>query len=123
LNYARVRQGKVIDRRTLALATEGGSQEVPGRGRFQVTPDQRLFVCFYVSGKNREGRGISENRLLELRANGSVGEAVRVPLQKPFTEFFTATSRGGSPSSFVLDLLGQRAGASTTISYARVRLK
>lgn len=123
LNYARVRQGKVIERRTLALATEGGSQEVPGRGRFQVTPDQRLFVFFYVSGKDREGRGISENRLLELRADGSVGEPVRVLLQKPFTEFFTATSRGGSAPSFVLDLLGQRAGASTTISYARVRLK
>jgi len=80
-------------------------------------------VFFYVSGKDREGRGISENRLLELRADGSVGEPVRVPLQKPFTEFFTATSRGGSAPSFVLDLLGQRAGASTTISYARVRLK
>lgn len=122
LNYAQVRNGKVILRRTLALAEEGGSQEVPGRGRFQITPDERVFVVFYISGRDRDGKAVAENRLLEVRRDGSTGEAVRLPLKQPFSEFFAATVRGGSPPSNTLELLGHRAGTPLTISYARVRL-
>jgi hypothetical protein len=39
-----------------------------------------------------------------------------------FLEFFTATIRGGSPPSQVLDLLGLRAGQGNAICYARIRL-
>ena len=122
LNYATVRDGKVIARRTLLLAEAGGAQEVPGRGRFHVTPDQRLFVVFYVSGTDAQGRGISENRLLGLLPDGSMSASTRVPLRRPFAEFYTATPRAGSAPSFFLDLLGQLAGESTTISYARLRV-
>jgi hypothetical protein len=122
LNYAVVRDGRVVLRRALVLAEEGQSNEIPGRGRFQVTADNRLFVCCYVSGADAAGKRVSENRLLELKAGGEVGAAVRVPFQQPFTEFFTATVRAGSPPSATLDLLGLRAGSSTTLGYARVRL-
>lgn len=120
LRYAVLRDGQIILQRTLLSSVDGG--EVPGRGRFQVTPQNRLFVFFYVSGRNSAGKSVSENRLLELLASGVSGEAVRVPMQHPLSDYFTATVRAGSPPSNTLDLLGQRVGASATISYARIRL-
>jgi hypothetical protein len=117
LNYAVVRNGQVTQRRALALAEEGGSGQVPGQGRFQVTADGRLFVVFYLGGP-----GVSENRVLELQRDGTSGEAVRVPLKQPFTEFFSATPRAGSPLSSTVELLGHRAGSPLTVSYARIRL-
>jgi hypothetical protein len=122
LNYAVVREGKVLLRRTLLMAEEGKSNERPGRGRFHVTPDHRLFVFFYVSGSDASGKSLSENRLLEIGPDASVGPAVRVPLNKPFTEFYTATVRAGSPPSRTLELLGTRQGSGGTISYARIRI-
>ncbi len=122
LNYAVVRDGKVVTRRTLLEAgPEGG--EISGQGRFQITPDNRLYVIHYVSGKDRAGRPLSEDRLLELFPDGTCGAPIRVPLKKPFTSFFTATPRAGSPPSRTLELLGQRTGAPLTISYARIRLR
>jgi hypothetical protein len=122
LNYAVVREGKVVSRRTLALAEEGGSKETPSSGRFQVTPDNRLFVFFYVSGADSSGKPVSENRVIEIRSDGAVTQPVRVPLQHPFNSFFTATARAGSPPSNTLELLGQRVDAPSTMNYARIRL-
>jgi hypothetical protein len=123
LNYAVLRQGKVVSRRTLLAAEEGKSNERPGRGRFQITPDHRLFVFFYVSGSDSTGKHVSENRLLEILPNGSASDSVRVPLKQPFTDFFTATIRAGSPPSRTLELLGTRQGSNTTISFARIHIE
>jgi hypothetical protein len=123
LNYAVIRAGEIVQRRTLALAEEVGSQEIPGRGRFHVTPDQRLLVIYYVSGRDGEGRAVSENRLRELRPDGSSSALVKVPLRQPFADFFTATPRAGSLPAPILDLLGPRVGTANTISYARIRLR
>ena len=123
LKYALIRDGKVTSRRTLVIGGEDASEEIPGRGRFQATPKGRLFVFYYVSGKNSKGRVVSENRLMEILADGSVTEPVTVPLEYPMGSFFTATTRAGSPAAKVLDLLGQRVGSPTTISYARLRLR
>ena len=122
LNYAVVRSGKVVSRRTLVLAEEGGSNEIANAARFQVTPENRLFVFYYVSGTDTAGDRVSENRLLELRADGIESESVKIPMKHPLSAYFTATVRGGSPPSNVLDLLGTRAGVANTISYARIRL-
>jgi hypothetical protein len=122
LNYAVVREGKVGSRRTLAIAEEGKPGPFPSAPRFHVTPDNRLFVIYYVQGTETSGKSVSENRLMEIRANGEPGEPVKVNFQKPFTSYFTATVRAGSAPSNTLDLLGHHAGASQTIGYARVRL-
>lgn len=122
LNYAVVRDGLVTRRQTLLLAGENGAQEIPGRGCFQVTPENRLFVFFYVSGRDASGRGISENRVMEVARDGSPSAVARVPLQHPFTDFFCATTRAGSPPSDRLELLGQRQGQSQIMSYARIKL-
>lgn len=123
LNYAVLREGRVVARRVLQAAEEGGSQEVPGRGRFHLTPARRLFVCWYVHGRDRQGRRVSENRLLEVGPEGVIGPAQRVPLTHPFTEFYTPTVRAGSPPSGFLELMGQREGAPGAICYARVRIR
>ncbi len=123
LNYALIRDGKVTRRRTLVLGGEGASGEIPGRGRFQVTPEGRLFVVYYLSGKDSKGRVVSENRLMEILANGGATEPVTVPLKHPMGSFFTATVRAGSPAANLLELLGQRVGTPATISYARIRLQ
>jgi hypothetical protein len=122
LKYAVLRDGKIILRRTLLTAEEDKSNERPGRGRFHITPDNRLFVFFYVSGTDTDGKRVSENRLLEILPGGAVGESVQVPLKKPFTSFFTATLRAGTLPSNILDLLGTREGAGRNISYARIKL-
>jgi hypothetical protein len=122
LNYAVVRDGTVLSRRALLAAEEGKSNERPGRGRFHLTPDNRLFVFFYVSGTDTTGSAVSENRLLEILPDGSAGKAAPVPLQRPFTSFFTATVRAGSPPSNTLELLGTRQGSGTVISFARIKL-
>ena len=122
LKYAVVRRGEVVWRRTLLSGGEVGSTEIPGRGRFQVTPDGRLFVFCYVHGRNAAGEPLSENRVLELLPDGTSTPPVTVAMQHPLTVFFTATPRGGCAPSRTLDLLGTRAGASESISYARITL-
>ncbi|NQT39025.1 MAG: hypothetical protein HQ581_16120 [Planctomycetes bacterium] len=122
LNYAVVRAGKVVSRRSLLLSEEGQSSEIPGRGRFHVTPDGRLFVFCYVSGTDAQGIRLSENRLMELADDGGAGAWVNVPMKHPMSDYFTATVRGGSPPSRFLELLGHRADQPGTISYARIRL-
>lgn len=122
LNYAVVRDGKVTLRKTLVEAVEGKPGLVAAAARFQVTPESRLFVFCYVSGAEGPGKAMAENRLFEIRGDGTPGAAVRVPLAHPMTSFFTATPRAGSPPSATLDLLGPAAGAPLVIRYARVRL-
>ncbi|MBN2507569.1 MAG: hypothetical protein JXQ71_12830 [Verrucomicrobia bacterium] len=123
LHYAVVRQGSVRQRCTLLRAEEGGAREIPGRARFHVTLDHRLYVICHVNGRNAAGQAISENRLMEIQAGGRIGPDVRVPLRRPFTEFFTATVRGGSPPSEVLHLMGIQADLPLAIRYARIRVR
>ncbi len=122
LNWALVNNGRVLKRRALLVAEEGGANEIPRAARFHITPDGRLFVLFYVSGSNAEGRRISENRLVELQPDGTPGPVITIPLKHPMTNFFTATVRAGSAPSDWIDLLGTRAGGGNTICYVRLRL-
>lgn len=123
INYAVVRKGLATARRTLHIAEEGKSRELPSAPRFHVMPDKRLLVIYYVQGADAAGKHVSENRLVEILPGGEPGKPIKVPLLKPFTSYFTATVRAGSPSSDVLDLLGQREGGGQTTSYARIRLR
>jgi len=122
LNYAVIRSGKVIRRRTLMESTEDKPGLVGSAGRFQVTPESRLFVVCHAAGTGTDGQAVAENRVMEILTDGSVGAPVRLPLSKPFGSYFTTTVRAGSPASSTLEMLGPRAGDGNTIRYARVRL-
>ncbi|MBK7709754.1 MAG: hypothetical protein IPJ37_01395 [Bacteroidales bacterium] len=121
LNYAIIRNGNVSTR-TIALAEENGSEVIQGPGRFHVTPDNRLFVVYFIKGINASGQQVSENRVVEIMADGIPGTSVVLPLKQPFSSFFTATVRGGSRPSEVIDMLGVSEDVKNTISYARIRL-
>lgn len=106
LKYAVLRRGEVVARRTLLSGGEDSSPEIPGRARFQVTPDGRLFVFHYVQGNDAAGQALSENRLMELLPDGTNTPPVTVPMKHPMAVFFTATPRAGCAPSTTLDLLG-----------------
>ena len=124
LNYALLRDGKVALRKALALGGEDASSEIPGRGRFQVTEDNRLFVFYYCSGADGSGNAVSENRVTEILPDGTHTPPARVALDEPFSSFITATVRGGSAPSSVMDILGHTVGrdGGRRVSYARVNL-
>jgi hypothetical protein len=122
LNHAVVRKGRITRRQTLEVSTEDKPGIVGAEARFQVTQEKRLFVVYYASGIDSAGKQVSENRVAELLSDDSFSPGVHLPLQKPFTSFFTATVRAGSPPSRTLEMLGERAEIPMTISYAAVRL-
>ncbi len=129
IEHARVRDGKIILRQTLALGGEGYDEAVfvdldregmthvcydggwvagdpLATPRFHVTPDGRLFVVYYVC----DGKDLSENRIMEIYPDGLPSEPRRIPMQQPLTQFFTATPRVGCAPSWTLDMLGHRRG-------------
>ena len=110
IRYARLFDGKVLHRETLVEAVEGrygvptdvekedsvlpwkikGKKVVEdpiSTPRFQVTPDGRLFVIYYVSGTGRDGKPVSENHIIEIYSDGNVSKSVMVPMKHPLTEF------------------------------------
>ena len=123
LNYAEIRDGKVTLRRTLVIQEEGKPGLIASAPRWHRTPDQRLLLVFYVQGTDGNRQGIAENRIMEIRPGGETGVPVKLPLKQPFTSYFTATPRAGSPESNTIEFLGQRAGSPSAMSYARLRLQ
>jgi hypothetical protein len=123
LMYATVREGRVVSKRPIEMVTEGTTGPEPGRGRFHVTADGRLLVLYYVGGTGVDGQRIAENRLVEVRKDGTTGAPQRVGLARPFTNFYTATWRAGTRPSDVIDVYGTRAGDSNSLWYARIRAR
>ncbi len=60
---------------------------------------------------------------MEVHRDGTMGTPAVVPLQKPFTSFYTATWRAGTLPSDVIDIYGTRAGEDRALWYARVRVR
>lgn len=122
LNYAVVRDGNVESRQTLLAADEGTLGPIPHLPRFQITSTGELFVFFYVNGTDTMGKPLSENRILAIGKDGTVGVMSVVPMSIPLDNYMTATVRAGSRPSNTLDLLGTALGQPNTVRYARVRL-
>ncbi len=66
--------------------------------------------------------GPMENWVIRVLPGNDGEKSVRLVLEVPFTTFFTATERGGSRPSDVLDLFGTGKD-SATLRYARIRLR
>jgi len=119
LNYAVVREGKVVLRRSLVETHEGQPGQVPTAARFHVTPEPRLFVFCHATGGG-PGKPPVPNCLFEVLPDGSAGQSVQVPMRYPLSAFFTATPRAGSAPSQILDLLGTSTSQPLSIRYARI---
>lgn len=95
LEYCAVKEGEIIKQLTLLKGGEGISGDIPSYGRFHVTGDGRLLLIYLAGG---------ENKLMQVLPKK--GEPVTIPLDEPFSTFFTNTERGGSAPSKTIDLFG-----------------
>jgi len=119
LQFAVMRQGRVVLQSSLVVGGDGYDAVQPGTARFQVTEEGRVFIVYYVAGQRGTAPPVAENRLVEVLAEGTLSDSVRVPLTHPLPDFFTATLRAGCQPSRFLDLLGTEG---RTVRYARIRL-
>ncbi len=118
LNFAIIKDGEVIFRKPVMTGSPG--EVVPGKGRFQVTKDNRLFVFYYVHG----GPGnIKENRMVEISLTGdhALSKPVKINVKRPLNSFYTANVRAGSAPSSILDVYGK--DEKNEMRYIRVRIK
>lgn len=120
LEHATIDDGRLVDREALVVGGEG-QPETPLYGRFHATADGSPHVVYSARIQSPDGSARLENRVLSLGAGRSDGPTT-LKLQEPLSMFFTATERGGSEPSDVLDLLGSGRD-SRTLRYARVRLR
>lgn len=121
LNYALVKNGKVISRHTLHLNEEGGANGIPVEARFQILPDQRIFVVYAIRENVTGGQTAVKNYVREIGLGSKTTDPMLIPLRYPFSSFFTATVRAGSRPSSILDMLGTTS-EKNAIYYARVNL-
>ena len=126
LCHAVIRDGKIEKRNNVLISHEGDDKQFDSKGRFHVTPDNRLWVVCYIHGteknkKTGEKKFISENRIVEIINEKPSGKFRTIPLEKPFSTFFTATVRAGNAPSEILDLHGYCEN-SEHIRYAAIRL-
>lgn len=116
LNYAVIKNGEVISRKAVMYSEEGDTL-IPGRGRFHVTPLNRLFILYFVQD---EEKGAGENRVVEVLDGPEFSWPIKVELREPFSSFFTATVRAGCNPSDIVDILGK--DERNMMRYARVRI-
>ena len=116
LEHGVIHDGRLQSRTRLFEGREGDARGHPGWARLHATPAGRLFVFLHWTGAET-----SENRLVELHPDGGHGPVAPVPLEQPLRNFMTATERGGSPPSPVLDVMGTGTEPNT-MRYVRIRL-
>ncbi len=120
LEHVELAGGKVIRRTTLVSGGEK-ARETCQYARFHATADGTLWVVERISGSRPDGSSLQENRVFAIRPDQARTKPIPLALAAPFSTFFTATERGGSRPSDVLDLFGIGADGET-LRYARVRM-
>ena len=122
--YGILKQGKVLEKRALFCGGETtGPLQPTGRPRFHITPDQTLYILYSITGTTPATRAQSGSYAVRVEADGSISDAVRIPLQRPLTgTFFTATPRSGNRLSEAADLLiDDITNGKSVARYARIR--
>ncbi len=115
LEHCTIREGHVTAKQTLMLGGEGLDGDIPQYARFHSTDGRRLFVVF--SATSAQGEWLTALVPVLPRK----GAPQRIPLQRPFRVFFTATERGGSAPSRTMHLLGT-ADDTRELRYAQVQV-
>ena len=121
LEYAVVRKGSVVSRRTLAKTGEGPGGFEPSFGRFHINRAGDLYVIAAGSRTEPNGR-IFGNYISRMETGEDQSDFERIPLKRPFHNFFTNTPRGGSAPSDVIDLFGT-GGDNPNLRYAQIRIE
>jgi len=92
---------EVLDGQLYALWSQHGlcmRGSVPEYGTFHATPDGRLFVIWYQSGRE------AGNFIRQIQPER--GSLQHLPLDKPLTQFYAACPRNGCLPSSTIDLYG-----------------
>ena len=122
LEYAVIKDGQVLSRRTLAETSKDGKKLTPNYARFHVGPDEKLYVVASGSMNDKDGKPHSDNYIAPLQEG--IGKLAFRPLgmKHPLHIYFTNTPRGGSKPGDIIDLHGLGADG-TNLRYARIRLR
>ena len=123
LQYARVRDGRVVMSRTLHESAEDDvrSDGAPVTSRFHRLADGTLVVVFALLPRPPHWR--QHNRLMVLGSDGEPGRIFDLPLAMPLLTFATASERAGSAPSDTIDLLGSRSWYTPRLRYVRLAVK
>jgi len=111
LEHCVISRGEVISQNKLLVSGEDIVGDAPAYARICATPDGKLFAVCVCNPPAVKVMQISSPQRTE---------PIELELNEPFRTFFTATERGGSKPSDIIDLFGI-AGASNTLRYARVK--
>ena len=120
LEYAMVRNGNVVSRKTLAKTGEGLGGFDPSFGRFHISRAGDLYVIVAGTGTEAGQRSFGNYVARVLSGEGKL-KFERIQLKHPFRSFFTNTPRGGSAPSDVIDLFGT-ADDNPNLRYAQIRI-
>jgi len=120
LEYAVLKDGKVLSSKTLAQTPQGSNGLEPSYGRFHIDSKGALWIIAagtMIDGANRT----FGNYIGRILPDKSGPLFARIALKHPFRTFFTNTSRGGSEPSDIIDLFGI-ADDNPNLRYVRIRL-
>lgn len=124
LCYGILKDGKVLEKRVLLSGGEtGGPLRPSGQARFHITPDNTLYLFYFVAGATPDTQKQTGNYAMRLGADGAWSAPVRIPWQRPVTStFFTATPRSGNALTEAADLLiADTLDNKPIVRYARLR--
>jgi len=121
LEYAVLRGGKLLQRRTLVRYVEGSQGLRVDYARLHVDRAGRLYVLAAATAF-APGSAVSGNYWALVTARDGPLRLHPLPFPRPFTVFFTNTPRGGSEPSDVIDVFGIVSGGGATLWYGRARI-
>ncbi len=115
LKYAVVKDGRKIFEKAIVTYDEKNRRISPYKGRFHITPDNRLYVIYYADENN-----VGSIRILQISPGFDFGPSQKIDLKVPLWIFSTAGLRNGCEPSWYIDLLGDQDG--NKIRYARIKI-
>jgi hypothetical protein len=119
LEYAVIKDGEIVTKKTLAK-TGGDSKNLqPSFARFHIGRNGELYTI--VAGTLTGAGGGFGNHIARILPGSARPTFTRIGLKHPFGNFFTNTHRGGSEPSDVIDMFGV-ADDGPNLRYARIRL-
>jgi hypothetical protein len=120
LEHVIVKDGKVLSRQTLAERPAGPNGFEPSFARFHIGSKAELYVI--AAGTSiKKGQRTSGNFVCRIADNRNKPKFRPIELKHPFGNFFTATPRGGSKPSNIIDVFGI-ADDGPNLRYARIRI-
>lgn len=120
LKHGIVRDGELVSTSTLV---EGDVPARPHWGRFHIGEDGRMYLLYtWWVAPSAEDAG-NHTMLAEILPDGSLSEAVELPLACPLgARFMVASTRGGTPPSSVIDAVDSTWAPEAPVRYVSIAI-